>query len=299
MKEIEYRTPKSLPDAVACLHQADGRGRVLAGGTDILVQLRERLRDADVLIDVKKIPELTEIARTPSGGWSIGAAVSCAKIEDHAELSAAYPGLRDAVHIIGGWQIKTRASLGGNLCTSSPAADSLPALIAYGAVARLVGPAGERRAPIEDFCTGPGVNVLSRGELVVAIELPARAANSAGCYIRFIPRYEMDIAVAGAGTLLEVEDGVVRRARIALGAVAPTPVVAAEAGAWLAGKPASLESFAKAGELARGAARPISDMRAPADYRVHLVGVLVKRSLSIALRRIKGEAVNPLVDGHM
>lgn len=299
MKEIEYNAPRTLQEAVACLHEADGRGRVLAGGTDILVQLRERLRDADVLVDVKKIPELTEIVRTPSGGWSIGAAVSCAVIEDHAEISEAYPGLRDAVHIIGGWQIKNRASLGGNLCTSSPAADSLPALIACGAVARLAGPDGERRVPIENFCAGPGVNVLRRGEIVVAIELPPPTTNSSGCYIRFIPRYEMDIAVVGAGTLLEVETNVVRRARIALGAVAPTPVVAEEAAAWLAGQPASPDSFARAGELARKVARPISDMRAPADYRTHLVGVLVQRSLSVALRRIRGEAVNPLVDGHM
>lgn len=298
MKEIAYKTPGLLAEAVAILQKYDGQARILAGGTDILVQLREGARDAGVLVDIKRIKELKEIRPLVSGGWSIGAAVACSAMERHAELSRVYPGLTDAVRIIGGWQIKNRATVGGNLCNSSPAADSIPALIAHDASVGVVGPRGQRSVSAEDFCIGPGRNILARGEIVASIELPPPSAKQSGCYLRFIPRYEMDIAVVGAGVSLVVDDGVVRGARIALGAVAPTPVLAAEASQWLEGKPANEDSFATAGELARSVARPISDMRGPAEYRTHLVGVLVKRALTIALRRLRGEAVDPLKDGH-
>lgn len=298
MREIAYQSPRSLKETVEILQSSKGQARLFAGGTDILVQLRERQRDADLLLDVKKVPELTEIRPLPSGGWSIGAAVPCARIEDHSAVAAAYPAVADAVHIIGGWQIKCRATLGGNLCTSSPAADSLPALIANRGVVRIAGPAGERRVDVEEFCTGPGRNILADGELVVSLELPPPVDHASGCYIRFIPRYEMDIAVVGAGTWLELDGSTVRSARIALGAVAPTPLLAEEASQWLSGKPATIESFAQAGDMARKVARPISDMRGTAEYRTHLVGVLVKRSLAIALRRARGEVVNSLSDGH-
>lgn len=296
MKEIAYAAPRTVADAVAALKQANGNGKVFAGGTDILVQLREGARDADVLVDLKKIPEMTEIRQLPSGEWEIGAATPCHLIESTASFADVYPGIIDGVHIIGGWQIKGRASLGGNLCTSSPAADSIPALIAHNAVVKIVGPDATREVPVSEFCTGPGKNVLKPSELVVTLTIPALPPNSSGCYLRFIPRSEMDIAVVGCGTTLTVEKDKIKQARIALGAVAPKPVVADEAADWLIGKPATIESFEKAGELARKVATPISDMRGPAEYRTHLVGVLVKRCLTTALRRIRGEHVDVLHD---
>ena len=296
MNEIAYTAPRTVADAVSALKEANGNGKLLAGGTDILVQLREGARKADVLVDLKKIPEMTEIRQLPSGGWQIGAATPCHRIESTKAFAEAYPGIIDAVHVIGGWQIKGRASLGGNLCTSSPAADSIPSLIAHSVIAKIVGPNGNRDVPIADFCTGPGKNVLQPAELVVAFEVPALPPSSSGCYLRFIPRSEMDIAVVGCGTTLTVSGDRITHARIALGAVAPKPLLAEEAAKSLIGQPATLESFTKAGELARKIATPISDMRGPAEYRTHLVGVLVQRSLATSLRRIQGEHVNVLQD---
>jgi carbon-monoxide dehydrogenase medium subunit len=295
MKEFDYASPTTTAEAARLLSQANGNGRVLAGGTDLLVQLREGLRQADLVVDVKHIPAMTEIRQQPDGGWRIGAAVACQQIESHAGIASGYAVLTDAVRIIGGWQIKNRATLGGNLCTSSPAGDSVPALIACQAKVLITGEDGSsRELPIESFCTAPGKNVLERGELVEALVLPVPRANSSGCYLRFIPRYEMDIAVVGCGSVLAVDGGKITYARIGLGAVAPTPVVAEEASRWLVGQPATKESFGKAGELAKEVAKPISDMRGPAEYRTHLVGILVKRTLSLAARRIAGEKIDPL-----
>jgi carbon-monoxide dehydrogenase medium subunit len=295
MKEFDYASPKTVAEAALLLRQVNGNGRVLAGGTDLLVQLREGHRQADLVVDVKQIPTMTEIGQLGDGGWRIGAAVACQQIEAHPAISENYPALADAVRIIGGWQIKNRATLGGNLCTSSPAGDSLPALIACGAKVLIASENGSsREVPIESFCTSPGKNVLGPGELVEAFVLPAPLTHSSGCYLRFIPRYEMDIAVVGCGSVLAVEGGKITLARVGLGAVAPTPVSAEEASGWLVGQPATMESFVYAGELAKKVAQPISDMRGPAEYRTHLVGVLVKRTLALASRRIAGEKIDPL-----
>lgn len=289
MKDLEYSAATSVDEAVRLLAARPDRAKVLGGGTDILVQLREGLRDADLLVDVKRIPELMDLSYSPQTGLSLGAAVPCARIDEDPAIAAAYPGLADAARIIGGWQIQNRASIGGNLCNASPAADSIPALIAGDATCQIAGPQGKRSVPVAQFCTAPGRNVLARGELLVSMSLPPPAPRSGAAYLRFIPRNEMDIAVAGAGVWLRLSaDGrAVEQARIALGAVAPTPVLAGPAGDWLAGQPATAESFARAGELARQSARPISDQRAPADYRLHLVGVLVKRALATAAERAR------------
>jgi carbon-monoxide dehydrogenase medium subunit len=210
-------------------------------------------------------------------------------VYDHAELGRAYPALVDAARIVGGWQIQSRASIGGNLCNSSPAADTIPALIAHNATCILAGPKGQREVKAEDFCTGPGRNVLEPGELLVTLIFPPPESHASSAYERFIPRNEMDIAVVGAGSWLKLSaDGTsVEKARISLGAVAPTPRRAAEASQGLAGKPATEASFAEAGELAKKVATPITDMRGPAEYRVHLVGVLVKRTLARATERAR------------
>jgi carbon-monoxide dehydrogenase medium subunit len=287
LNDFSYVAPTSLAEATSLLAKANGRGRVLAGGTDILVQLREHLREADLVIDVKRIPELMELSFSSDRGLRLGASVPCCRVYDDAELARAYPALVDAARIIGGWQIQSRASIGGNLCNSSPAADTIPALIAHAATCVIAGPKGQREVKVEDFCTGPGRNVLEPGELLVALVFPPPEANASSAYERFIPRNEMDIAVVGAGSWLKLSsDGkTVERARIGLGAVAPTPRLATEASQWLAGKPATEASFAEAGELAKKVATPITDMRGPAEYRVHLVGVLVKRTLLRAAQR--------------
>ncbi len=289
MKDFTYTAPVTLDEATRALAQANGRARVLAGGTDILVQLREGLRDADVVVDVKKIPELTELSYSAAKGLRLGASVPCYRIYEHAEIAKAYPALADATRIVGGWQIQSRASVGGNLCNSSPAADTIPALIAHGATCVVSGPSGQKEIMVEEFCTGPGKNILQPGELLVALVFPPPAAKSSSAYERFIPRNEMDIAVAGAGSWIQLEgDGeTVKKARIGLCAIAPTPKFAGEASAWLSGKPATEDIFARAGELARKVATPITDMRGTAEYRMHLVGVLVKRTLLKATERAR------------
>ena len=289
MKDFEYSAALTLDDAVGLLAARGERASVLTGGTDLIVQLREGQREADLIVDVKKIPQLMELSYSSANGLRLGAAVPCHRIYEHAEIGAAYPGLTDVAKIIGGWQIQTRASIGGNLCNASPAADSIPMLIAYNAVCRIVGPSGERSLPVTEMCKAPGRNSLSKGELLVSLDFPTVSARSSGAYLRFIPRNEMDIAVVGVGAWIKLNDAgdKIDEARIGLGAVAATPLYAEEASQYLQGKPATDETFAEAGELAKRIAKPISDKRGTAEYRTHLVGVLTKRTLAIATERAR------------
>lgn len=287
MRAIQYASPQSVSDAVAILSQFGDRARVLAGGTDLIVQVRENLRDVDVVVDGKKIPELSALAFDPLGGLTLGAVVPCYIIYGNAEIRRAYPGLVDAVSIIGGTGIQGRASVGGNLCNSGPAADSIPVLIALGATARIAGPGGERTVPVEEFCTAPGKNVLGPGELLISLHLPAPGARSGSSYLRFIPRNEMDIAEVGVGAAvtLNAAGDRIEAARIGLGAVAPTPLYVPEAGAALVGQAPTDEVIAAAASAAQAAARPITDMRGTAEHRRHLVGVLTRRALKSAIDR--------------
>lgn len=289
LKDFQYHAPTTLAQATTLLAQHNGRAKILAGGTDILVQLREGLREADVVIDAKRIPELMQIEHRPGHGLHLGASVPCYLLYEIAAIARDYPALTDSAHIIGGWQIQSRASIGGNLCNSSPAADSTPSLIALDATAVIVGPGGKREVKAKDFCTAPGRNVLQPGELVTTIAFPACTPGSGSAYERFIPRNEMDIAVVGVGTWIQLNDqrDKILAARIAVGAVAPTPKFAEEASQSLVGQAPSEAAFEKAGELARNVASPITDIRGTIEYRVHLVGVLVKRTLVKALERAK------------
>lgn len=291
MQAIEYAAPTRLADAVALLSDYGDRARILAGGTDLIVQIREHLRDVDLVVDGKQIPELEELTYRPGEGLVLGAAVSCRRIAANPEVRAHYPGLAEAAALIGGTAIQSRASVGGNLCNSGPAADSTPALIALDALAVIAGPHGERRVPVHEFCTGPSQNVLGRGELLVALRLPDPGPRSGSAYLRFIPRNEMDIAEAGVGAALGLEaDGrTIASARIGLGAVAPTPLLADAAGASLVGQPAGPEAFSRAGELARAACRPITDMRGTVEHRLNLIAVLTRRALTAAAQRALGE----------
>ena len=289
MKEITYAAPKTVADAAALLNDKGDRARILAGGTDIIVQVREGRRDIDSIIDIKHVPDVNELTCDPIKGLVIGAAVPCCLIYENKALAKEYPGLIDAVSLIGGIQIQSRASLGGNLCNASPAADGIPVLIALEGQCDIAGPKGTRSVRVEQFCTAPGQTVLQRGEFLVRFRFPPPGKQSGAAYLRFIPRNEMDIAVVGAGVSVQLDASKSKciAARIGLAAVAPTPLLVADAGAALIGTTLDDASIAKAASLAQAVAKPISDMRGDADYRRHLVGVLVKRALAIAIDRAK------------
>jgi carbon-monoxide dehydrogenase medium subunit len=287
MRAVQYASPHSKEEAILLLQEFGSKARILAGGTDLIVQVGAGARDVDVIVDGKRIPELMELAFDPERGLTLGAAVPCYRLYEDPEIRRRYPGLVDAASIIGGTAIQGRASVGGNLCNSGPAADSIPILIAYCATARIAGPDGEREVPVEAFCTAPGRNVIQPGEMLLSLHLPPPLPRSGARYLRFIPRNEMDIAVVGVGAALALSESgeTISSARIALGAVAPTPLFVPEAGDSLVGKSPSEEAFAAAAALAQAAARPISDMRGTAEHRKHLVGVLTRRALHGALER--------------
>ncbi len=284
---MRYELPQSIDEAVALLADGGGDIEVLAGGTDLLVQLRAGVIEPDLIVDIKGLPETREIA-VEDGGLRIGAAVSGAELGEHGAVKETWPGVVEAVELIGSTQIQGRASMGGNLCNASPAADSVPALIAAAATCTVVGPDGRREVAVEDICTGPGQTSLGKGEFVVSFHLPARPARSGDAYLRFIPRTEMDIAVVGAGVSVALdESGVCTAARVALGAVAPTPRLVPEAGEALVGtrlEDADLENMAAA---ASAACDPIDDKRGTIAYRVKVAGVLARRACAIAAERAR------------
>lgn len=293
MRDFAYAAPTTLDAAIAALAGRNGRARPFAGGTDLLVQLRVGRLDPELVVDLKGIPELNRLTYD-ARGLRIGAAVPCHRIYDHPDVKAHYAGLVDSVSIVGGIAIQGRASLGGNLCNAAPSGDTIPALIALGAVAVVRGPGGERRIAAEDFCTAPGRTCLTPGEILVELEIPAPATYSGAHYQRFIPRYEMDIAVVGVGASVQLASDrrTIAAARVALASVAPTPLYVAAAGAALVGTDGGEAALARAAEAAQAAARPISDMRGSAAQRRHLVGVFTKRVVQGALARARGEVVH-------
>ncbi len=285
MRPFTYHRPDSLKAATALLARLDGRARPLAGGTDLLVKLRAGALAVDHVVDIKSIPETTRIAFDAARGLAFGAAVPCADLCANREAARRYPALVEAAGLIGGAAIQSRATIGGNLCNAAPSADSAPALIVLGARCLIAGPGGRRWVAAADFCTGPGRTALAAGEILVAIQVPPPAPRSGAAYERFIPRGEMDIAVAGAAAWLVLDKGLISDARIALAAVGPKPLAAGKAAAALVGKPPGHDAFARAAAAAREAARPISDVRGSAGQRLHLVEVLVRRVLERAAER--------------
>jgi carbon-monoxide dehydrogenase medium subunit len=253
----------------------------------LLVQLRAGRKETDYVVDLKRIPELNAIDYDPQRGLTLGAAVPCYRIYGDSAVSRNYPALAEVAALIGGTQIQGRASIGGNLCNAAPSADSIPLLIAMGARCRIAGTKGTREIAVEDFCIAPGRTVLEAGELLVSLHLPPPKPHSGARYLRFIPRNEMDIAVAGAGVEVVLENGTFRSARIALASVAPTPLFVRQAGEGLAGKPVNEAGIAAAADAARSAAKPITDMRGTAEYRRHLCAVLTRRALETAVQRAR------------
>jgi carbon-monoxide dehydrogenase medium subunit len=289
LEEFDYVAVKTIPEALRWLSSQPERTKILAGGTDLLVQLREGHLQTDLVVDIKGIPELNEISFDPLEGLTIGAAVPCYRLCQNEILIKQYPGLLDAISLIGGVQIQGRASLGGNLCNASPAADTIPALVVHDATCTVNGHHGHRKVAMHEFCTGPGTTVLAPDELLVSINLPVPEIHTGSAYLRFIPRNEMDIAVAGAAALLTLEPDhqTIHKAQIALAAVAPTPLWVAEAGEFLAGKIAGAETFQQAAQIAREAAQPINDRRGTVSQRKQLASVLTRRALEKALQRAR------------
>ena len=284
---MRYEAPESLEGAVALLAGAKGEARILAGGTDLLVQMRADVVDPELIVDIKKIPE-TRAVTEEKGGWRIGAAVTGAELKEHARLKKAWPGVVEAANLIGSTQVQGRATLGGNLCNGSPAADSVPALIAAGAVATLAGPRGRRELPVEDVMLGPRKLALTKGEIVVSFLLPPRAPRSSDAYLRFIPRTEMDIAVVGAGVSLTLDGGgTITAARVSLGAVAARVLLVAEAAQAVIGSRLEPAAQQRLEEAARAACRPIDDKRGTTEFRIDVAAVLARRTALIALDRAR------------
>ena len=284
---MRYEVPDTVDAAVSLLSAADGSARILAGGTDLLVQLRAGLVQPGVVVDIKKITQTCQIANE-NGGFRVGAAVTGAELDEHSELKKVWPGVVEAVELIGSTQIQGRASMGGNLCNASPAADSVPALIAAAATCHIAGPDGERTVPVESVCTGPGKTILGTGEFVVSIILPARPPHSGDAYLRFIPRTEMDIAVVGVGVSLTLDDsGLCTAARVGLGAVAATALLVTEAGDALVGTTVDEGAVDKMAQAVVAACRPIDDKRGTVAYRTRVSGVLAGRAWRIAFERAR------------
>ena len=286
MPNFDYEAPTSLAGALELLAQP-GEVRPLAGGTDIIDQLKSNRRNADLVVDLKRIPELSSLESNGSG-LRIGSAVSCTDVHNFTAKNSGYAALSESSELVGSIHIQNRASVGGNVCNAAPSADTIPALLIHEAIARTASASGEREIPLIDFFAGPGQTVLAKGEILKELVLPAPSANTASSYLRFIPRNEMDIAVAGVGSLIEVDPSskVVTKARIALASVAPTPVRAYAAEEYLEGIVIDEATISKTADLAVQAAVPITDVRGSAEYRKELIRVLTNRTLTICMERL-------------
>ncbi|MFO1023855.1 MAG: xanthine dehydrogenase family protein subunit M [Acetobacteraceae bacterium] len=289
MSDLTYAAPTSVDDAVKLLAGTSGLAKVLSGGTDLLVQLRSGRLKPDLIVDTKKIPGIMGI-REENGGFVVGAATPGAVVEAHAGMKAAWPGVVEALDLIGSTQVQGRCTLAGNLCNASPAADSVPAMYAAGAICVVVGPNGRREVPVEQIPTGPGRTSLAKGEFILEIKFPPKQARSSDAYLRFIPRTEMDIAVVGCGVSVTLDaNGVCTAARVALGAVAPTVILVPDAAKALIGNKLDDATLAKLDAAAQAAAKPISDKRGTVEYRIKVAGVLARRTAAIAFDRAAGK----------
>jgi CO/xanthine dehydrogenase FAD-binding subunit len=285
MTDIRYLAPRTLDEAISAYAAAGSAARILAGGTDLLVQMRSGAVRPGLIVDIKKIAEMTAIEQTADGGFRIGAAVSGMELHDHPKFGKVWPGVLEAVNLIGSKQVQGRASAGGNLCNSSPAGDSVPAMVAAGAIVTVQGPNGRREMPVEQVPAGPGRTTFKPGEILVSFTLPPRPPGSSDAYLRMIPRTEMDIAVVGLGVSLTLKDGVCTAARVGLGAVAPTVLLVEPAAKALIGSKLDAAALDAAAKACSAACRPIDDKRGTVAYRTKVAGVLLKRTVTIAAKR--------------
>jgi carbon-monoxide dehydrogenase medium subunit len=288
MSDTQYLAAKTIDEAVQAHNQANGSARFLAGGTDLLVQIKSGIKKPNLVIDVKKIVELNNIEEISENEFIVGASVSGANLNRNKKFSSLWPGVIEAFRLIGSEQIQGRASLGGNLCNGSPAGDSVPALIAAGCTAIIAGPDGKKELPIEEFHTGPGKTVLKNGEMLVSLKFPKRESNSSDAYLRMTPRTEMDIAVVGCGVNLTLDNDICTSVRVSLGAVAPTPLLIKEASDIMVGTNLNSQVLEKVAKICMESCNPINDKRGTIEYRTKVAGVLFKRATLIAIDRIKG-----------
>lgn len=284
---MRYEAPTTTREAAALLEKEKGEAYFLAGGTDLLVRMKLGLVEPDLVVDLKHIPAMQSITKTPSG-ISIGAAVSGAEMGENKALTKAWPGVVEATNLIGSDQIQGRATMAGNLCNASPAADSVPAMIAANARAVVVSKNKRRTVPVENIVTGPGETSLAKGEVIEAITLPKRPAKSGDAYLRFIPRTEMDIAVVSAGVNLTLERGVIKTARVVLGAVGPTALLVRDAAKAIIGTRLDDAALKKLAAACSAACNPIDDKRGTIEYRTKVAGVLGRRAAKIAYQRAGG-----------
>ncbi len=291
MRRFEYFAPQSLAEAIALFGEKGEGGRALAGGTDVVPQIKEggKIPMPAYVVSLRRLPELRGIEFSERAGLRVGAGVTMAELAESPAIRERYRALADGAAVVGSVQTMNMATVGGNVCNAAPSADTAPALLAYEALAVTDGPHGQRELPLAEFWRGPNATALQPGELLRELRLPPPPANTGGVYVRQTPRKQMDIAVVGVAVLLTLDGDRVQRARIALGAVAPTPLRAHAAEAALEGQPASEPVFAKAAQAAAAEARPISDQRGSAEFRRHLVRVMTERCLQEAARRARGE----------
>ena len=287
MHPYNYYAPENIKEAVGLLVEFGSKAKCLAGGTDILVQTRGGRFELDAIIDVKSIPELTKVEWT-NDNLVVGSAVPCYVLYEDEKISNQFPGIIDAASLIGGIQIQSRASLGGNLCNASPSADGICPLIVHNTMCVIAGPKGSREISVDQFCVSPGKNVLDEGEFLVSLKIPLPDSGFGAAYERFIPRNEMDIAVAAVGSSVVLDDGKIIDSKIALAAVGPTPIYANKASEFLLGKDGSDDNLDQASQIAQDSCSPITDMRGDVEFRKHLVGVLTRRTLDLALKRAGG-----------
>ena len=284
---MRYEAPETLDAAIGLLAGQSGQVKVLAGGTDVLVQIHADMIEPDVIVDIKKIAEMREIA-DEDGAWRLGAAVTGKELMDNAAFNAAWPGVMDGVRLIGSVQVRGRATVGGNVCNASPAADSVPPMITSRAIATVIGPNGTREVPVQDMATGPGKTSLEAGEFVVSFKFPKRPARSGDAYLRFTPRTEMDIAVVGCAVNLTLDDaGICTDAIVSLGAVAARALIVEDAAKALIGTPVDEAAMDALAAAASAAATPIDDKRGTVEFRTEVAGVLAQRAAAIALERAK------------
>lgn len=287
MRRFAYFAPATLDEAVALLGRYDGKASVLAGGTDLLVEIKEQLRRPDQIIDIKKIPAMAQLAYHPDHGLKIGALVTTRQIETSPIVLEKYPGLAQAVRELGSIQIRNRATLAGNICRASPSADTLPPLMADRARVTLYGPRGSRTLALEAFFTGPGKTVMQPDELMTEIALPPPPPHTGKAYIKHGRRKAMELATVGVAVSVTLQENRFKEVDIVLGAVAPTPIRAVAAEALLRGHVRDEKTIEQAAKIAMGEAKPISNVRASADYRREMVAVLTRRALQQALGLIK------------
>jgi CO/xanthine dehydrogenase FAD-binding subunit len=287
MNTIQFEAPGTVDEAVALLANGDDNARVLAGGTDLLVQLRAGMVSPSLIVDIKDIDEMGSVTEE-NGGFRIGAAVSGAELNENDAVKSAWPGVVEAFDLIGSTQIQGRCTMAGNLCNASPAADSVPAMIAAGMTCSIAGPNGRREAPVESIAIAPGKTSLAKGEMIVSFFLPGQNAKGGDAYLRFIPRTEMDIAVVGVGVNLTIDDdGVCTAARVSLGAVAPTVLVVDDAANALIGTKLDDAAMEKLAAAASAACNPIDDKRGTIEFRTKVAGVMARRTAAIALERAR------------